>query len=257
MLLALDIGNSNTVLGLYDNARLAASWRLTTQRAQTVDEFTFVLAGLFAAGGWAPARVQGVIVASVVPPLDAMVRQGLERQFGVETLFVGPGLKTGMAIHYDSPADVGADRIVNAVAGFAAHGGPLIIVDFGTATTFDVVTAKGDYGGGIICPGVAISAEALFNRTARLPRVEIRPPQRLIGTTTVGSMQSGLFYGYLSLVDGLIERLRAELGSGVKVIATGGLAPLFAGESRYISSCDELLTLEGLRLLWERNRGEE
>ena len=255
MLLALDIGNSNTVIGLYDGAQLAAWWRLTTTRAQTVDEFTFILSGLLQARGCAPSRVEGAMVASVVPPLDAMVREALNRMFNLEALFVGPGLKTGMAVHYDSPADVGADRIVNAVAGFALHGGPLIIVDFGTATTFDVVSEKGDYNGGIICPGMAISAEALFSRTARLPRVELRPPERLIGANTVGSMQSGLFYGYLSLVDGLIERLRHELGAEVKVIATGGLAPLIARQSRYISACDDQLTLTGLRLLWERNRG--
>ncbi|MGH9393745.1 MAG: type III pantothenate kinase [Terriglobales bacterium] len=256
MLLALDVGNSNTVLGLYDGERLAASWRLTTNRNQTADEFTLLLAGLFAARGIAPGRVAGAIVASVVPPLDAMLRAALRQQFGVEALFVGPGLKTGMAIHYEPAADVGADRIVNAVAGFAAHGGPLIVVDFGTATTFDVVSASGEYRGGIICPGVAISAEALFTRAARLPRVEIRAPEKLIGTTTVGSMQSGLFWGYLSLVDGLIARLRAELGDATKAIATGGLAPLLTKHSRYLSACDEGLTLTGLRLLWERNRAE-
>ena len=258
MLLALDVGNSNLVLGLYRGAQLEASWRLTTNRNQTVDEFNLLLGGLLATRGIAPAEapreVTAAIVASVVPPLDAMLREALRRLFQVEALFVGPGLKTGMPIHYDSPADVGADRIVNAVAGFAAHGGPLIIVDFGTATTFDVVSAQGEYRGGIICPGIAISAEALFSRTARLQRVEIRPPDKLIGTTTVGSIQSGLFYGYLSLVDGLIERLRAELGAETKVIATGGLAPLLARQSRFISECDELLTLKGLRLLWERNR---
>ncbi|HXR98795.1 MAG TPA: type III pantothenate kinase [Terriglobales bacterium] len=253
MLLALDIGNSNIVAGLFRGETLEASWRLTTSRSQTVDEFSLLLGGLFSAGGFETKQVRGAIVASVVPPLDSMVRGALRRMFGHEALFVSPGLKTGMPIHYDSPADVGADRIVNAVAGFAAYGGPLIIVDFGTATTFDVVNAQGEYAGGIICPGIAISADALFSRAARLQRVEIRPPARLIGTTTVGSIQSGLFYGYLSLVDGLIERLRAEIGADAKAIATGGLASLMAGESRTISACDEQLTLTGLRLLWQRN----
>lgn len=256
MLLALDVGNSNLVVGLYRGESLEASWRLTTNRAQTADELNLLLGGLLAGRGIAAREVTAAIVASVVPPLDAMLREALRRQFQVEALFVGPGLKTGMPIHYEPPADVGADRIVNAVAGYAAHGGPLIIVDFGTATTFDVVSAQGEYRGGIICPGIAISAEALFSRTARLQRVEIRPPERLIGSTTVGSIQSGLFYGYLGLVDGLIERLRAELGAAVKVIATGGLAPLLARESRHISACDDKLTLTGLRLLWERNRGQ-
>src|SRR6185312_4273217 len=254
MLLALDIGNSNTTVGLFQGEGLRAAWRLTTHRAQTEDEFLLALRGLLHGEGVAPRQIEGVIVASVVPPLDATVRQALRRGFGFEAVFVGPGLKTGMPILYDSPADVGADRIVNAVAGFAAHGGPLIVVDFGTATTFDVVSAEGEYRGGIICPGVSISAEALFTRAARLPRVEIRAPEKLIGTTTVGSMQSGLFWGYLSLVDGLIARLRSELGSEAKAIATGGLAPLLAKHSTAISDCDEMLTLTGLRLLWERNR---
>lgn len=254
MLLALDIGNSNTVIGLFAGEKLEASWRLTTARHQTADEFSLALNGLLAAHAIAPATITGAIVASVVPPLDATIRAALRRQFGLEPLFVGPGLKTGMPIHYDSPADVGADRIANAVAGYAAHGGPLIVVDFGTATTFDVVSAQGEYRGGIIYPGLAISAEALVNRTARLQRVEIRDPGRLIGSTTVGSLQSGLYYGYLSLVDGLIERLLAELGATTKVVATGGLAALIAPGSRYLGTCDEHLTLTGLRLLWERNR---
>ncbi|MGH9418091.1 MAG: type III pantothenate kinase [Terriglobales bacterium] len=254
MLLALDVGNSNLVAGLFDGETLAASWRLTTARAQTADEFGWTLGGLLAAHGLTPASVSAAIVASVVPPLDAMLRAALARQFGVEPLFVGPGLKTGMAIRYDPPADVGADRIANAVAGYAAWGGPLIIVDFGTATTFDVVSARGEYLGGVICPGIGISAEALFARTARLPRVELRQPPRVLGNSTAASIQSGLFYGYLSLVDGLIERLRAETGAATRAVATGGLAPLLAPHSRHIEASDEMLTLQGLRLLWELNR---
>lgn len=254
MLLAVDVGNSNLLLGLFSGAKLTAHWRLTTSRTQTVDEFGFLLTGLLAQHGLDGKKIDGAIVASVVPPMDAVIRAALERLCGKAPLFVGPGLKTGMPILYDAPADVGADRIVNAVAGFERHGGPLIVVDFGTATTFDVVSAKGEYLGGIICPGLAISAEALFARAARLPRVEIRPPARLIGNTTVGSMQSGLYYGYAALVNGLLERLQAELGGKAKVIATGGMAALMAPEIPGLLEQDEMLTLTGLRLLWDRNR---
>lgn len=254
MLLVIDVGNTNIGLGVFAGPRLLASWRLSTVASRTVDEYGLLLRGLLTGAPAAPGDIDAVMAASVVPSLDSALRTALERIFGLTPLFVGPGLKTGMPVNYEPPADVGADRIVNAIAAYERYGGPVVVVDFGTATTFDVVSQRGEYEGGIIVPGVAISAEALFTRTARLPRVEIRPPAQLVGTTTVSSIQSGLYYGYLAMVDGLLERLLAETGEKTALVATGGWAEALIPQSRFLREYDPHLTLEGLRLLWEKNR---
>jgi type III pantothenate kinase len=254
MLLTIDVGNTNTVLGVHEGAALRAHWRLTTRREQTADEYGILVRSLFSAAALDPSAIEGVALASVVPPLTSVLVDLARNYLGHDPLVVEPGVRTGMPILYEPPGDVGADRIVNGVAALAAYGGPVVVVDFGTATTFDVVSRKGEYVGGVICPGVGISADALFQRAARLPRVDIRNPGRVVGRSTVGSIQSGLYFGYAAMVEGIIGRIRTELGEPVRVVATGGLAETLASDIPSIEKVDPTLTLNGLRLIWERNR---
>jgi type III pantothenate kinase len=257
MLLAIDVGNTNIVLGVFASGRLIHSWRLQTMRERTSDELGLLVDGLFAHRGLSPAQVTGVILGSVVPPLTATVWAMVKRYFDRDPLIVDPR-KAGMPILYENPDEVGADRILNAIAAYEMFGRearrPLVVCDFGTATTLDAVTAKGEYLGGAICPGVTISADALFQRAARLPRVDVRKPLTVIGRTTVGAMQSGLFYGYVGMVEGLMRRMSGELGGNALCVATGGLAATIASEIPAIEQVDLDLTLRGLRMVWERNQ---
>lgn len=253
MLLVIDVGNTHTVAGVYASRELRGHWRLSTNRAQTADEYGILIRNLLSLSNLDPGTIKHVMISSVVPPLNGLLEEMAAKYFQLTPVFLGPGTRTGMAIHYDNPQEVGADRIANSVAAFEKYGGPCIIVDFGTAITFDAVSGNGEYLGGVIAPGIGIAAEALFQRAARLPRVEIREPENVIGTNTVESMQSGLFYGAAGLVDGILDRLCAILGKGAKVVATGGQAQLVAAASKYKPPVDGSLTLEGLRIIHERH----
>jgi type III pantothenate kinase len=256
MLLALDIGNTNIVVGVFTGDELLHSWRLSTQRQRTADEMGMWVLQLFQHGQLKPSDVDGVVVASVVPTLTRPTAEMSRRYFQREPLVVDATTDTGMPVLYHAPNEVGADRIVNGVAAYERYGRaearPLIVVDFGTATTFDAITEHGEYLGGVICPGVNISADALFQRAARLPRVDVRRPETVIGRTTVGSMQSGLYYGYVGLVEGIVARMRGELGSRTACVATGGLAEMIAPDATSIDTVDRDLTLHGLRMIWAR-----
>jgi type III pantothenate kinase len=258
MLLVIDVGNTNTSLGVYESERLIKHWRLTTVRERTIDEYGVHARNLFALAGVDFKSIDGVAVASVVPPLNYTLKKMSEDYFHLTPLFIDHTTDTGMEILYQPPSDVGADRIVDAVAARARYGAPCIVVDFGTATTFDAINAEGQYLGGVITPGITISSDALFARAARLPRVEIRRPATVIGASTVGSIQSGLYYGYAGLVDGILRRMIEELGGAdggrVQIVATGGLAPLIATASELIETVDDTLTLDGLRLVYERTK---
>jgi type III pantothenate kinase len=251
-ILVVDVGNTNIVLGVYRGSELTSSWRLATARDRTADEYGILAKQLV--DGHDGNHLDGAIVGSVVPPLNGVVADMIRRYFSVEAIFVEPGIKTGIAIHTDNPQEVGADRIINCVAAYEAYGGPSVIVDFGTATTFDLVTEDAKYVGGVIAPGLNISAEALFARAARLPRVDFRRPPSVIGTNTVVNMQSGLYYGYLGLVDGILARMKSEVPAIKHVVATGGLAVLFAEDSEHIDDFDPELTLKGLKIIYDRNK---
>ena len=253
MLLVFDIGNTQTVVGVFIKDKLIANWRLATDRQKTVDEYGILVKGLFADQRLETSQVQGAIISSVVPPLAGLFEQMIKKYFGVGALMIGPGVKTGLAIKMEDPREIGADLIVNAVAGVKIYGSPLLIVDFGTATTFCAIAPNGDYLGGALFPGLAIASEALFQRTAKLPRVELLKPKTVIGKNTVQAIQSGLIYGYIGMVESMIARIKNEMNCNPKVIATGGLSEIIANETKLIDLTNPHLTLEGLRLIYELN----
>lgn len=254
MLLVIDVGNTNTVVGVYEGEKLITDWRLSTERNRTIDEYGILFRNLFTLAKMDSEKITGIAISSVVPPLNFTLTKMVEIYFGMSPYFIDHSSDTGMPIRYTPETDVGADRIVNSVAAIARYGAPCIIVDFGTATTFDAVSKDKEYLGGVITPGLNISAEALFQRAARLSRVEIKHPEQVIGQTTISSVQSGLYFGYIGLVDGILRRMISELGENTKVIATGGLARLIGRGSELIEEIDDELTLEGLRIIYERNK---
>ena len=257
MLLTIDIGNTNIVFGVFEEKKLVNHWRIVTHKDKTEDEYGILIVNLYRAAGIDMAKTKGVIVSSVVPPMVSTFESLCRKYFHITPLFVGPGVKTGMPIRYDNPHEVGADRIVNAIAAYDKYKHSLVVVDFGTATTFDYISPRGEYMGGAIAPGIVISSEALFMRASKLPRIELIRPEFVIGKNTNSSLQAGIVFGYIAMVDGIIEKIKQEVKTDPRVVATGGLAPLIAEGSKTIEEVDPLLTLTGLRLIYEKNLGEK